>query len=475
MADNKFNNRFIENSANKVLNRRSLLRETGAVFGAVLLSGSLAQRALAQGGEPQLQAGQLPRYNRAVPVTNPHAPVLTSFDKVPAQGSLTPYSSGHCFAGTSLSGDGVLDARNLNQITIDPDRAQMRVGAGARLGQINAAADAYGLALPAGYCQTVAIGGHVQAGGIGVLSREYGLTCDHLLAAQVRLADGRQVWADDTRHSDLFWALRGAGGGSFSFLEQLVFQLRPVGRCALVYMAQEMDAADAGLVLEKWQEITAQSPTFISHHGLAYALGNGRVVLTLRQFASQVGPETVAVARALFALLTDIPSATQAPETPRIFEGTYGAMADTIWPRDLYGARRRTHACEMAARALPAAALAQALAAMSPETALILEPLGGAIVSKAGGAFAHRGATAKLQWSRNVAEDETQAQIYAGFAATRAALQPHCTGGVYAGYPDPYRPRNDQWLDSTPGLQQVKQTYDPQNRFRHAVSVPLPS
>src|SRR5215213_1590505 len=119
-------------------------------------------------------------------------------------------SGGHCFAGRSTTEGVVIDVSPLRSVAVEGARAT--IGAGARLGDVYDALDAHGLTIPAGCGPSVGIAGLVLGGGVGILGRLHGLTSDALRAAQVVLADGRVVTCDDTTDSDLFWALRGAGG-----------------------------------------------------------------------------------------------------------------------------------------------------------------------------------------------------------------------------------------------------------------------
>ena len=94
------------------------------------------------------------------------------------------------------------------------------IRAGARLGQVYAALHRYGRTLPAGCGPTVGI---TLGGGIGLLGRKHGLTCDRLVGAQVVLPDGSVVDCDHDHEPDLFWGLRGAGGGQFCVVASLRF------------------------------------------------------------------------------------------------------------------------------------------------------------------------------------------------------------------------------------------------------------
>lgn len=139
---------------------------------------------------------------------------------------VVPRGGGHCFAGRSSTDGMVLDLTGLDGITVADD-GLATIGAGARLGHVYAALHEHGRTIPAGCGATVGIAGLTLGGGIGLLGRRYGLTCDRLVGAQVVLADGRVVDCDRDREPDLFWALRGAGGGQFGVVTSLIFDTVP--------------------------------------------------------------------------------------------------------------------------------------------------------------------------------------------------------------------------------------------------------
>ncbi|TCC08066.1 FAD-binding oxidoreductase [Kribbella soli] len=140
--------------------------------------------------------------------------------------SLTPRGGGHCFAGRSSTTGLMLDLSPLSTISVEPT-GLATIGAGARLSSVYRGLHEYGLTIPAGCGPTVGIAGLTLGGGLGLLGRRYGLTCDRLVAATVVLADGNVVTCDAEREDDLFWALRGAGGGQFGVVTSLVFAAVP--------------------------------------------------------------------------------------------------------------------------------------------------------------------------------------------------------------------------------------------------------
>lgn len=137
-------------------------------------------------------------------------------------------SGGHNGAGLALTDDGlVIDLSEMKDIQVDPDQNTAKIQPGNTLSDIDKATHEHGLALPSGIIGTTGIGGITLGGGLGYLSRKGGLTIDNLLEAEVVLASGEMVTANEFRHSDLFWALRG-GGGNFGVVVSFTFNLIPV-------------------------------------------------------------------------------------------------------------------------------------------------------------------------------------------------------------------------------------------------------
>src|SRR5689334_9301991 len=175
-------------------------------------------------------------YNAALGVRRPAAiarvatvdDVRTCVQRVRGHGvPLAARGGGHSYAGYSTPNSGVVvDLAALKSITVRSDGTAV-VGAGCRLIDVYAALAAHGRALPAGSCPTVGVAGSTLGGGIGVVARAYGLTCDHLKAATVVTADGALHTVDGNHDSDLFWALRGGGGGNGGIVTGFTFGTVP--------------------------------------------------------------------------------------------------------------------------------------------------------------------------------------------------------------------------------------------------------
>ncbi|MBI4791509.1 MAG: FAD-binding oxidoreductase, partial [Deltaproteobacteria bacterium] len=157
------------------------------------------------------------------------ADVITAVNFGRDQGLLIAIrGGGHNGPGLGSCNDGlVIDLSMMKSIRVDTAGRTVRVDAGCTSGDVDHATHPFGLAVPFGLVSTTGVAGLTLGGGTGYLTRQYGLTIDNLLEADVVLADGSFVTASSTRHQDLFWALRG-GGGNFGVVTSFLFQAHPV-------------------------------------------------------------------------------------------------------------------------------------------------------------------------------------------------------------------------------------------------------
>jgi FAD/FMN-containing dehydrogenase len=144
--------------------------------------------------------------------------------------ALTVRSGGHSLAGHSgADGALLLDLGDLRSLTIDPAARLAVAGPGLRAGEYSAAAVGHGLATSFGDTATVGLGGLITGGGIGWLSRAYGMTIDSLVRADIVTADGEMLTVDESHEPELFWGLRG-GGGNLGIATSFTLRLHPVDR-----------------------------------------------------------------------------------------------------------------------------------------------------------------------------------------------------------------------------------------------------
>lgn len=171
----------------------------------------------------------------------------------------------HNAAGLGVWDDAlVIDLHQLGSVTVDPESQTVRVDGGCTWGDVDHVTVAHGLATPSGFLSTTGVGGLTLGGGIGYLTRRFGLTVDNLLDADVVLADGRLVHASTESHPDLFWALRG-GGGNFGIVTSFTFRCHPIGDHGTIYGGPVLyDLADTAAVMRWYRELLPTLPAELS-------------------------------------------------------------------------------------------------------------------------------------------------------------------------------------------------------------------
>ena len=167
--------------------------------------------------------------------------------------------AGHNIAGSALCDNGVLiDFSNMKTVSVDAQKRRAYVEPGATLGDFDKAVQAHGLATPVGINSITGIAGLTVGGGIGWLTRKYGMTIDNLVSADMVTADGRKIHVSKDEHADLFWAIRG-GGGNFGVVTRFEFALYPVGPEILAgLLVFPLDQAKQ--VLQKHREFVKSAP-----------------------------------------------------------------------------------------------------------------------------------------------------------------------------------------------------------------------
>jgi FAD/FMN-containing dehydrogenase len=165
---------------------------------------------------------------------------------------------GHSVPGFGTATDAIVaDLSGLQAVEVDDERRTATAGGGTTWARFDDVTAAHGLATTGGVVASTGIGGLTLGGGMGYLSRGYGLSCDNLLAAEVVTAEGRVVTADEDRHADLFWALRG-GGGNFGVVTRFTYRLHPV--TTVLGGPIFFELADAPALLAYFQEFIRTAP-----------------------------------------------------------------------------------------------------------------------------------------------------------------------------------------------------------------------
>ncbi len=154
----------------------------------------------------------------------------------------------------------VIDLGALRSTTVNPTEHTVRADGGCTWGDVDHATGAFGMATPSGFLSTTGVGGLTLGGGVGYLTRGYGLTVDNLVAADVVLADGTFVTASDESHADLFWAIRG-GGGNFGVATSFTFRCHEIGEHGTVIAGPVLyDIADTEAVFRWYRDLLPALP-----------------------------------------------------------------------------------------------------------------------------------------------------------------------------------------------------------------------
>jgi FAD/FMN-containing dehydrogenase len=394
-----------------------------------------------------------------------------------AVASHTPIAArggGHSYAGYSTPDNAlVVDLAGLSGVRVDGDMAV--VGAGTRLIDVYAGLATAGRCLPAGSCPSVGVAGLTLGGGIGVLSRKYGLTCDRLVGATVVTADGQVRGVSASADPDLFWALRGGGGGNFGIVTSFTFATVPAPQLTVFQLGYRTPSDAFGA----WQPWIAAAPDELwSNFNIT-----GGPAPTCTIAGCYVGP-----AAPVNAMLNTLVAKAGAPtyrtvqtmgylDAMRQFAGCQTKSTATCeaqtrgaaWNREPFRASSRM----LAAPLRDPTKIVEA-ATGHPNLHLIIDALGGAVGSVAATdtAFPHRGAFASVQIylkTTPAAAQNATTQV----TTVRDELAPLVGTAAYVNYIDATLPNWAQsyYGDNLPRLRQVARTYDPTNVFTFAQAV----
>jgi FAD/FMN-containing dehydrogenase len=394
-------------------------------------------------------------------------------------------SGGHCFAGRSSTTGVVVDVSGLNEVTVAD--GTVTVGAGARLADVYDALAAHDRTIAAGCGPTVGITGLTLGGGLGILGRSHGLTCDQLLSAGAVLADGRIVDCDEHRHRDLFWALQGAGGGQFAAVTQLVFRTLPALDATGFHLVWPWTAAAAAVTA--WQTWAPDTPDAIAASLVVTAPKDCGLSPFVTVFGAVLDEESAARA----ALAELVAAVGAAPAKAVYAPGPYREIKRYLAEYDVSSGERRPvereggHSyskSEFFRRELPADAIAELLAGFTDgrrqgeARVLDFTPWAGEYnrVPADATAFVHRAERFLLKQEVVVDAGASDAERQAArdwVSRSWALVHAWGSGGVYPNFPDP---ELEDWGRAYHGanldrLQRVKTTYDPENVFRFDQSI----
>jgi FAD/FMN-containing dehydrogenase len=398
---------------------------------------------------------------------------------------IVPRSGGHSYGGYSTTTGVVVDVSRIDALSLTADN-RAAVGAGAHLIDVYAALAQRGRTVPAGTCPTVGIAGLAQGGGVGFSARRFGLTCDNLLEATVVLANGSAVRAGPSAHPDLYWALRGGGGGNFGIVTRLVFATHPADDVVTYSLAWPW--TDAKRVVAAWQKLAPAAPDgLFSVLNLNAAAGSSASpnITSAGQF---YGDE--AHLRSLLQPLVDAGTPTRFTTRSRTYLNATlmwaGCSADIaechLPPQGNLGRATFAAKSSYVNHPLSAAGIDSLIAQIearrtsgSGSGIVLLDSYGGAInrLAKSATAFVHRDALFSMQYLAYWDAHAAAAPNIAWLRRFYAALRPYVSRFAYQNYIDPdlQHWQYAYYGTNLPRLQQIKRRYDPHNVFRSRQSI----
>jgi FAD/FMN-containing dehydrogenase len=412
-----------------------------------------------------------------------------------------PRCGGHSYGGYSTGSGLVIDVTKMSTVKVTKAKkgapATAKVGAGTRLIDLYGDLSRAGMLVPGGSCPTVGISGLALGGGIGVLGRNYGLTCDAIRKLEIVTADGRLLTCDGGSQPDLYWASRGGGGGNFGVVTSFTFTAHPIPELTLFTVDWPWAAAADALggwirwlhtapdeVWSNFQLLSAGSSGLIARSSGVLVGGKATLTSLVNRLVADVGspPSSTFVGGPdpyLHVMLVEAGCETESVAQCHLRSQN---PAGTL-QRSAYAAKSA-----YVAKPLPGPGLAAAVDAVEHLHAehpglgggLAFDAYGGAInrVRADATAFVHRNVICAIQATVSWGSVPSGPAFAAGegwLATAAKALSPYTTGGAYQNYIDPHL---KNWQRAYYGsnlnrLTKVKRTYDPDNTFHFPQSIPL--
>jgi FAD/FMN-containing dehydrogenase len=420
---------------------------------------------------------------------NPHD-VATSLAFVRKFGiSVAARCGGHSYAGWSSTRGLIVDVTRMAGVSVSGGTAT--VGAGTRLIDFYNGLAAHGRAVPGGSCPTVGISGLTLGGGIGVVGRAYGLTCDNVTSMQVVTADGQTRTASAHTNSDLFWACRGGGGGNFGVVTSFTFTTHPAGAICLFFLSWPW--SQAARVIAGWQSWAPHAPDQLWSN-LHLSAAPGGSVPSIQVGGTYLGSVSGAAAQLerLYAAVGSPPSSPFLESTTWLHAMLVEAGCAPLTVRECHlpaqtSAGQLSRASEYAksdffTKPLSSHGIGTMLAgvenfqkvagASGASGGIALDALGGAINRVAPGAtaFVHRDALFDAQYTTTWPVGSASAPVARQRAWQQSfwqSMRPYASGQAYQNYIDPTLAN---WQQAYYGanftrLTQVKAAYDPHRVF----------
>jgi FAD/FMN-containing dehydrogenase len=384
---------------------------------------------------------------------------------------------GHNVSGRAVCDGGlVIDLSLMRGVDVDPVTRTARVQGGALWSDVNREAAVHGLAVTGGAVSSTGVGGYTLGGGLGWLMGVCGLAADNLVEAEVVLATGAVIRANESEHPDLFWALRG-GGGNFGVVTSFVFRLHPIAEVVGGLVAHPIDAARD--MLRFYRQMSADVPDDLSiFAGLAHAPDGSGLPLAL-MLVCHSGPRDRAEHEVKPVLDFGAPVVAEVGPMPYPVMNT---LLDAGFPKGSLNYWKSTFVRGVTDELIDTM-VERFASCPSPMSGILLEHFHGAVtrVGPQDTAVPHRAPGYNLLIPSVWTDPATTDANIAWTRETYAALEPERAEGRWLNY---YGDDEDAGqLDAAYGpnrarLAEVKRRYDPDNVFHinhNLVPAPVPA
>jgi hypothetical protein len=381
---------------------------------------------------------------------------------------------GHSYEGFSQSTDVVIDLRGFQDITVDTSAELVTAGAGVSLYDVYQELANNGYAFPAGSCPTVGIAGHALGGGYGLLARSHGLTCDNLQQVTMSNAQASILEVTVTSEPDLFWACRGGGGGSFGIATQFVLRIFPLGNVLVFGVSWLLSQSKAARVFSAWQGWAPNAPNTITSIMKVGPGGGGSILM--RCIGQSIGSGTELRHELSGLVSLEAPSKPLNIQTLSFLDAV-NHFAGALNYESVYMKAKSDYVLNPLSSSAIAAMLSAVAAVPVGGIAVLCDTYGGAIadVAAADTAFPRRSGTQYcIQYFSSWLNPADTPSHLANVAHVYAAMRPYLPGAAYVNYCDLDLQNfaDAYWGANLPRLSAVKKSYDPENLFHHAQSVP---
>lgn len=378
---------------------------------------------------------------------------------------VAPRGGGHSYVGASAAnGTLVLDLRPLSSIAYDAKTRAVQVASGASLYDVKEHLASHGRGIPTGTCPTVGAAGLTMGGGLGVESRSHGLTADRLTEVQLVLPDGTHLTANSKQHSDIFWALRGGGGGNIGIVTSMRFATHPTSDQGIFTLTFAGSAAVPVMTgWSKWIRTTDRSRWAGVH---VDATGKGGLKVSI------VGVTTAddehAAAKSLVRAIGVSPTATNYRVLNYLDAAVYlGGGTTSARQRFTAGSDVFASVDKGAASAIARAVTDRSRAGGTGSA--LLDPLTGAVadVKRTDTAFPWRDHVASLQW---YVGNSPYASAHDWISQAHRQVA-HFSSGGYVNYLETGQSAHHYFGDNLARLAQIRGSHDPHRRLHSGLSV----